>query len=63
MNYYQQLISDATGIVDIDRVRMVENYMRLVYFQSTLNWQDVGTLTRAAQESAAEVADGGWTFR
>lgn len=63
MNMYEQLISEATGIEDIERVRMVEQYMRHIYFHSTLDWQTEQQLKNAAIMSAEEVAANGWRFQ
>ncbi len=52
MNLYQQIIAKATGLTDIDKIRMVEDYMRQIYFHSTLNWQTQSQLNRAAKVSA-----------
>jgi hypothetical protein len=63
MNLYQRLISKATGITDIEKVNMVEQYMRTIYFHSTLSWQTQAQLNRAARESAKELEATGWDFR
>lgn len=63
MNMYGQLISNATGIVDEDRINMIEQYMRQIYFHSTLSWQEADDLHRAARESAQELEVSGWDFR
>jgi hypothetical protein len=63
MTCYEELISRATGLVDMHRIRMVESYMREIYFHSTLNWQDDKTLKRAARESAQDLAFLGWEFK
>lgn len=63
MNVYQRLISEATGLTEIDKVRMVEQYMRQIYFQSTLGTKSEAQLNRAAAQSAIELAQGGWNFR
>lgn len=63
MTCYQKLIAKATGLVDMDRIRMIERYMREIYFHSTLNWQTSETLERAARESAQDLTQIGWDFK
>jgi hypothetical protein len=63
MNLYQQIIAKATGLTDIDKIRMVEDYMRQIYFHSTLNWQTQSQLNRAAKVSAIELEASGWDFK
>jgi hypothetical protein len=63
MTFYQALISKATGLTDPHRIDMVENYMRHIYFHSTLNWQELEVLEKAARESANDLALSGWDFR
>jgi hypothetical protein len=55
MNTYQKLIAEATGITDIEKIDAIEDYMRHIYFHSTLSWQDKETLVIAAKESAQEL--------
>lgn len=55
MNLYQQLIADATGVTDPKRLFRIEQYMRHIYFHSTLSWQDEATLVKAAKESNEEI--------
>ena len=63
MNLYQRLIAKATGLTDIDKIRMVEQYMRQIYFHSTLGWQTQSELYRAARASAIELEASGWNFK
>ena len=59
---YTKAISEATGIVDLPKLRMVENYMRNCYFNSTLDWVDAKTFNKAAKESAIELEMLNWQF-
>ena len=63
MTIYSELITQATGITDPDKVEQIEGYMRHIYFHSTLNWQTAAELTQAAKESAADLNAIGWGFR
>jgi hypothetical protein len=63
MTFYASLIANATGLTDPERINMVENYMRHIYFHSTLDWLELETLQHAAKESAQELALIGWNFR
>lgn len=63
MTIYSDLISKATGIRDSEKLNMIESYMRHIYFHSTLNWQELEVLQKAAKESAKELAQLGWNFR
>lgn len=63
MTFYSALIAKATGLSDPVRIDMVENYMRHIYFHSTLNWQELEVLEKAAKESAEDLAQLGWNFR
>jgi hypothetical protein len=62
MNLYQQIIAKATGIDDVNKIDMIEQYMRHVYFHSTLSWQTQDELNKAARESAAELESINWQF-
>jgi len=55
MSFYQQLISEATGVTDINEINEIEDYMRDIYFHSTLSWQEREVLEKAAVESAQEL--------
>jgi hypothetical protein len=55
MNTYQKLIAEATGITDIEKIDEIEDYMRHIYFHSTLSWQERDVLIQAAKESAQEL--------
>ena len=59
---YAKLISDATSIVDAPKLVMIEEYMRNCYFNSTLDWIDARTFSKAARESAEELAMLNWQF-
>ena len=59
---YAKAISEATGIVDMPKLGMVENYMRNCYFNSTLDWIDAKTFNKAAKESALELEMLNWQF-
>ena len=59
---YAKAISEATGIVDMPKLGMVENYMRNCYFNSTLDWVDAKTFNKAAKESAIELEMLDWQF-
>jgi len=59
---YAKAISEATGIVDMPKLGMVENYMRNCYFNSTLDWVDAKTFNKAAKESAIELEILNWQF-
>jgi hypothetical protein len=59
---YAKSISDATGIVDLVKLEMIGNYMRNVYFHSTLDWVDAKTFSKAAKESAIELEMLKWKF-
>lgn len=63
MNLYQQMIAKATGIDNVKKVDMIEQYMRQIYFHSTLSWQTKEELNTAALESAAELQAIDWDFR
>jgi hypothetical protein len=56
------MIAKATGIDDVNKVDMIEQYMRHVYFHSTLSWQTQDELNKAARESAAELESINWQF-
>jgi hypothetical protein len=62
MNLYQQIIAKATGIDDVNKINMIEQYMRHVYFNSTLSWQTQEQLNKAARSSAAELESIEWQF-
>lgn len=62
MSLYQQIIADATGIDSIKKIDMIEEYMRHVYFHSTLSWQTKEELIAAARESAEELESINWDF-
>ena len=59
---YAKAISEATGIVDMLKLGMVENYMRNCYFNSTLDWVDAKTFNKAVKESAIELEMLNWQF-
>jgi hypothetical protein len=63
MNLYQQIIAKATGIDNVEKINMIEQYMRHIYFHSTLSWQTQEELNTAAIESAAELQSINWEFR
>jgi hypothetical protein len=63
MTFYASLIAEATGLIDPKRIDMVEQYMRHVYFHSTLNWQEMETLYKAARESEQDLELLGWNFK
>ncbi len=63
MTIYSDLIARATGLKDPERIDMVENYMRHIYFHSTLNWQTKEELEVAAIESAEDLTLSGWDFK
>jgi len=63
MTIYSDLIAKATGLKDPLRIDMVENYMRQIYFHSTLNWQGKEELETAARESAEDLELSGWDFK
>jgi hypothetical protein len=63
MTFYSSLIAEATGLIDPKRIDMVEQYMRHVYFHSTLNWQEMETLYKAARESEQDLELLGWNFK
>jgi hypothetical protein len=63
MNLYQRMIAKATGIDDVKKVDMIEQYMRQIYFHSTLSWQTQEELNTAAIESAAELQAINWDFK
>lgn len=52
---YQEIIAQSTGLKDREKIDQVEQYMRHVYFHSTLSWQTRPQLARAARESAEEL--------
>lgn len=62
MNLYQRMIANATGIDNVDKVNMIEQYMRQIYFHSTLSWQTQEQLDIAARECAQELLDMNWDF-
>ena len=59
---YAKHISDATNIVDEPKLAMIEEYMRQIYFHSTLDWIDAKTLAKASRESAQELEMLNWQF-
>ena len=63
MTIYTDLISEATGLSDPDKIQQVEGYMRHIYFHSTLNWQTEQQLITAARESAQDLEIIGWNFK
>lgn len=62
MTVYEKLIAQATGLADPDKISQVENYMRHIYFHSTLDWQTAAQLRKAARESAGDLELLGWNF-
>lgn len=63
MTVYEELIAKATGLTEKSKIEQVENYMRHIYFHSTLNWQTGAQLRKAARESAKDLEMLGWNFR
>ena len=63
MTVYQELIAKATGLTDANKIDQVEQYMRQVFFRSTISWQTEEQLTEAAEISAQELEIIGWNFR
>jgi hypothetical protein len=63
MTFYEQVIATATGLSDIEKIRKVENYMRHMFFHSTLSWQEMDDLVFAARESAKDLAAIKWDFK
>ena len=59
---YARRISDATGILDSQKLWAIENYMRNCYFNSTLDWIDAKTFDTASRESVAELEILDWKF-
>ena len=62
MTVYQELIAKATGLTDANKIDQVEQYMRQVFFRSTMSWQTEEQLTEAAEISAQELEIIGWNF-
>lgn len=52
--YYQNLIIKATNCKPEDAAE-IEEYMRSVYFQSTLDWQTKAQLNKGARESWKDI--------
>ena len=59
---YAKGISEATGILDSKKLGMIENYMRNCYFNSTLDWIDAKTFSKASRESVLELEMLNWQF-
>ena len=53
-SYYQALIMEAVNC-DKDEAIIIEDYMRHIYFHSTLDWQTKEQLVKAAKESCREL--------
>lgn len=48
---YADQISKATGVTDVKDVQEIEDYMRDIYFHSTLDWLTAEQLNKGALES------------
>lgn len=48
---YQELIREATGVMDVEHLERMEDIMRNVIFRSTLDWQSREQLEEAAREA------------
>lgn len=48
---YHEIITEATGITDINELAEIEDCMRHTIFHSTLDWQTRAQLKQAARES------------
>ncbi|PKO77990.1 MAG: hypothetical protein CVU21_05485 [Betaproteobacteria bacterium HGW-Betaproteobacteria-15] len=48
---YQELIREATGVLDLEHLERIEDIMRNVIFHSTLDWQSRAQLEKAAREA------------
>jgi hypothetical protein len=55
MTHYQDLISKATSVTNLTDLNEIEDYMRNVYFHSTLDWQTKAQLNKAARQSWGEI--------
>ena len=55
MNVYQEIIRLATGVTAPADLEEIEDYMRNVYWNSTLSWQTREMLEQSARESWIEI--------
>lgn len=55
MNVYQEIIRLATGVTAPADLEEIEDYMRNVYWHSTLDWQGRGELEISAKKSWEEI--------
>lgn len=55
MTHYQQQISKATGVTDATTLQDIEDYMRDIYFHSTLDWQSEKQLKQGAIDSWGDI--------
>lgn len=52
---YLKSISEATGVTNVADLNEIEDYMRNVYFHSTLDWQSEAQFNKGARESWADI--------
>lgn len=51
LTWYQALIQEATGVTDLEHIERIEDTMRHVIFNSTLDWQSREQLMQGAREA------------
>jgi hypothetical protein len=54
MKTYQESIIEATGCTPEDAIE-IEDYMRHIYFHSTLDWQSKALFNKGARESYQDI--------
>jgi len=62
MSGYLPAISAATGCTDQIKLKQIEEYMRQIYFHSTLDWIDAATFAKGARESMRDLVELEWRF-
>lgn len=63
MNIYQKMIADATNIDDQEKIKIIENYIRVICFKDgKLGNKSGASIKKAAILSVADLTNLNWKF-